>query len=137
MEDESNQSGTTQADFINEELNFDIDPNEPMTKATLNEHPPEEWIDILGNGQLKKKVIKNGKNGTRPNRSDMCTLKIIGKLKDNTIVEKYEDLKIQLGDVELIQVLNSFLNFIFKFFKIYIYLFNNILKIFCVIIISL
>ncbi|XP_043784436.1 peptidyl-prolyl cis-trans isomerase FKBP8-like isoform X1 [Apis laboriosa] len=106
MEDESNQSGTTQADFINEELNFDVDPNEPMTKATLNEHPPEEWIDILGNGQLKKKVIKNGKNGTRPNRSDICTLKIIGKLKDNTIVEKYEDLKIQLGDVELIQGLD-------------------------------
>ncbi|OAD61952.1 Peptidyl-prolyl cis-trans isomerase FKBP8 [Eufriesea mexicana] len=77
-----------------------------MTKAALNEHPPEEWIDILGNGQLKMKVIKSGKDGTRPNRSDICILKIIGKLKDGTIVEEYEDLKIQLGDVEVIQGLD-------------------------------
>lgn len=107
MEDESIQPGTSQTDFIKEGLNFDINPNEPMTKAALNEHPPEEWIDILGNGQLRKKVIKSGKNGTRPNRSDICTLKITGKLKDGTTVEEYEDLKIQLGDVEVIQVLSD------------------------------
>ncbi|KOC65132.1 Peptidyl-prolyl cis-trans isomerase FKBP8 [Habropoda laboriosa] len=106
MENEPLQPGSTQADFIKEELNFDIDPNDPLHKAALNEHPPEEWIDILGNGQLKKKVLKKGKNGTRPNRSDICTLNIIGKLKDDTTVENYEDLKIQLGDVEVIQGLD-------------------------------
>ncbi|KAF3429284.1 hypothetical protein E2986_10194 [Frieseomelitta varia] len=106
MEDESIQPGTSQADFIEKELNFNIDPNEPMTKAALNEHPPEEWIDILGSGQLKKKVVESGKNGTRPNISDICTLKVVGKLKDGTIVEEYEDLKIQLGDVEVIQGLD-------------------------------
>lgn len=104
MADGPVESGTTQADFIKEELNFDVDPTDPMTKAALNDHQPEEWIDILGNGQLRKKVIKKGKNGTRPNRSDMCTLKIVGKLKDDTIAEEHEDLKIQLGDVEVIQV---------------------------------
>ncbi|KOX77548.1 Peptidyl-prolyl cis-trans isomerase FKBP8 [Melipona quadrifasciata] len=107
MEDESIQPGTSQADFIEKELNFDIDPNDPMTKAALNEHSPEEWVDILGNGQLKKKVVESGKNGTRPNRSDICTLKIVGKLKDGTIVDEYEDLKIQLGDVEVIQCFND------------------------------
>lgn len=106
MEDESIQPGASQADFIKGGLNFDINPNEPMTKAALNEHSPEEWIDILGNGQLRKKVIKSGKNGTRPNRSDICTLKITGKLKDGTTVEEYEDLEIQLGDVEVIQGLD-------------------------------
>lgn len=81
-----------------------IDPNDLMTKAALNDNETEEWIDILGNGQLKKKVIKKGKSGSRPNRSDMCTLKIIGKLCDGTIIEEHESLKIQLGDVEVIQV---------------------------------
>ncbi|XP_076389119.1 peptidyl-prolyl cis-trans isomerase FKBP8 isoform X2 [Megachile rotundata] len=106
MEDGPVQSQTSQADFIKEELNFDIDPQDPMTKAALNEQPIEEWMDILGNGQLRKKVIRKGKNGTRPNTSDICTLKIIGKLQDGTIVEEYEELKIQLGDVEVIQGLD-------------------------------
>ncbi|XP_076646119.1 peptidyl-prolyl cis-trans isomerase FKBP8 [Halictus rubicundus] len=106
MENDTVQPGETQTDFIKEELNFNVDPNDPLTKATLSDHPPEEWIDILGNGQLKKKVVKQGKSGTRPNRSDICVLKIVGKLKDDTVVEKYEDLKIQLGDVEVIQGLD-------------------------------
>ncbi|XP_078049157.1 peptidyl-prolyl cis-trans isomerase FKBP8 isoform X1 [Augochlora pura] len=84
----------------------DTDSNITTTKATLNDHPPEEWIDILGNRQLRKKVVKQGKNGTRPVRSEICTLKIIGKLTDGTVVEEYEDLKIQLGDVEVIQGLD-------------------------------
>ena len=83
-----------------------INPEDPMTKAALNEQPVEEWIDILGNGQLKKKIIRKGKSGIRPNNTDICTLKIIGKLKDDTVVEECEDLKIQLGDVEVIQGLD-------------------------------
>ena len=106
MEDGPVQSQTNQADFIKEELNFDINPEDPMTKAALNEQPVEEWIDILGNGQLKKKIIRKGKSGIRPNNTDICTLKIIGKLKDDTVVEECEDLKIQLGDVEVIQGLD-------------------------------
>lgn len=98
--------GETQADFIRKDLNFDIDPEDPTTKAALSDHPKDEWIDILGNGQLKKKVIKEGQNGTRPNRTDYCTLKIIGKLEDGTIVEEYEDTVIQLGDVEVVQGLD-------------------------------
>ncbi|KAG7211990.1 hypothetical protein KM043_011187 [Ampulex compressa] len=106
MEGDIVQPGGTQADFIREELNFDINPEDPGTKAALNEHAVDEWIDILGNGQLKKKVIRKGTNGTRPNRGDTCTLKIIGKLQDETIVEEYENITIELGDVELIQGLD-------------------------------
>lgn len=99
------QTEKTQADFIREDLNFDIDPKDPQTKAALSDHPVDEWIDILGNGQLKKKVIKEGKGGSRPNRTDYCTLKIIGKLEDGTIVEEHENITIQSGDVEIIQVM--------------------------------
>ncbi|EFN77170.1 FK506-binding protein 8 [Harpegnathos saltator] len=107
MGKDSIQDGKTQADFIQEKLNFNIDSTDPVTKASLSDHLENEWIDILGNGQLKKKVILKGKNGTRPNRGDICTLKIIGKLKNNQkIVENYEDFVIQLGDVEVVQGLD-------------------------------
>lgn len=101
--DENISEEKTQADFVREELNFDIDPKDPVTKASLNDHPVDEWIDIFGNGQLKKRVIKKGENGIRPNRGDICTLNITGKFEDK-VVEEYENLVIQLGDMEVIQV---------------------------------
>lgn len=105
MDESVMQQEGTQADFIREELNFNIDTEDPMTKASLNDHLVDEWVDILGNGQLKKKIIKKGKDGTRPNRGEICTLNITGKLEDSNIVEEYENLVIQLGDMEVIQVL--------------------------------
>ncbi|KAL2717503.1 peptidyl-prolyl cis-trans isomerase FKBP8 [Vespula squamosa] len=100
------QTEKTQADFIREDLNFDIDPKDPSTKAALSDHPADEWIDILGNGQLKKKIVREGQNGIRPYTTDYCTLKIIGKLEDGTIVEEHENITIQSGDVEIIQGLD-------------------------------
>lgn len=94
----------TQADFIRKDLNFNTDSEEPQTKEVIDHHKGE--CDIFGNGQLKKKVIKEGQDGTRPIRHMFCNLKIIGKLKDGTIVEKYEDILIQLGDVEVVQGLD-------------------------------
>lgn len=95
----------TQSDFIQDELNFDVDPDDPLTKASLSDHPVNEWMDILGSGQLRKKVLKAGKENSRPNRSDICVLKYTGRLEDGTIVEEEEDIKIQLGDMEVIQVI--------------------------------
>lgn len=98
------QEGKSQADFIKDEMNFDVDPEDPQTQAALKDHEKDENIDILGNGQLKKKVIKLGEAGTRPNRSEICCVNIVGKLEDGTIAENHEDLTIQLGDVEVVQV---------------------------------
>ena len=111
MEVEANSKDTvsvsdenqTQA-YLKNELNHDVDPNDPLTKASLNENPIDEWMDILGNGQLKKKVLKAGKENTRPQRSDICVIKYTGQLEDGTIVEKEDELTIQLGDMEVIQV---------------------------------
>ncbi|XP_050462479.1 peptidyl-prolyl cis-trans isomerase FKBP8 [Cataglyphis hispanica] len=106
MDENMTSQGRTQADFIREELNFNIDTKDPVTKASLNDHSVGDCVDIFGNGQLKKTVIKKGENGTRPNRGDICTLNITGKLEDSTIVEEYENLVIQLGDLEVIQGLD-------------------------------
>ncbi|XP_012269550.1 peptidyl-prolyl cis-trans isomerase FKBP8 isoform X2 [Athalia rosae] len=96
----------SQADFIQNELNFDVDPKDTLTKATLEDHTEGEWMDVLGVGQLKKKVVKAGQPGTRPNRSDICTIKLTGKLEDGKVVEDHEKLTVQLGDVEVIQGLD-------------------------------
>lgn len=96
--------GHSQADFIND-LSFDVDPKDPLTKAALQDHPEDEWIDILGNGQLRKKTISKGEKSFRPNRYDLCTLKLVGRLIDGgKMIEERDDFIIQLGDVEVIQV---------------------------------
>ncbi|XP_058808343.1 peptidyl-prolyl cis-trans isomerase FKBP8 [Phymastichus coffea] len=100
---DENQSS---ADFIKNEMNFDVDPNDPLTKASLNDHPVNEWMDILGNDQLRKKVLTPGQDNCRPNRSDMCVVTFTGRLDDGTIVEYEEELTIQLGDVEVVQGLD-------------------------------
>jgi FK506-binding protein 8 len=100
----TSDTNSTQSDFIQKELNVDLDPNDSLTKASLNDHPVDEWMDIVGNGQLKKKVLRPGKPNSRPNRSNLCLVKLIGKLEDGTIIENEEEIMIQLGDMEVIQV---------------------------------
>ncbi|KAG8227087.1 hypothetical protein J437_LFUL007424 [Ladona fulva] len=66
----------------------------------------EEWLDILGSGQLKKKVITPGEKDSRPERYHVCVIDLEGTLQDGTIVDKEEGFKFQLGDAEVIQGLD-------------------------------
>ncbi|KAH0560442.1 peptidyl-prolyl cis-trans isomerase FKBP8 [Cotesia glomerata] len=96
----------SQADFIKDEFNFGVDEKDPYTKALLNEEPKEdEWMDILGNGQLRKKTIVKGQKGTRPNQGDLCTVDITGSLTEDgkNIIETLKAVTVQLGDHEVIQ----------------------------------
>ncbi|XP_047111052.1 70 kDa peptidyl-prolyl isomerase-like [Schistocerca piceifrons] len=63
----------------------------------------DEWLDILGSGHLKKKIIKKAENEYRPQNLHICEINLEGRLEDGTVVEKFENLKIQIGDVEVIQ----------------------------------
>lgn len=81
-------------------------PDHKLPSSSSDEQLVNEWIDILGNGQLRKRVMRKGLDETRPNRGDMCTLQITGKLEDGTIVEDYDNFTVQLGDMEVIQVLH-------------------------------
>ncbi|RZF43912.1 hypothetical protein LSTR_LSTR007248 [Laodelphax striatellus] len=66
----------------------------------------EEWMDILGSGQLKKKVIKEGKPDSRPQRADICQVKFEGRLENGKVVDKEDCLTINIGDGEVIQGLD-------------------------------
>ncbi|XP_046403600.1 peptidyl-prolyl cis-trans isomerase FKBP8 [Ischnura elegans] len=79
------------------------DADNPATEGAVEEN---EWLDILGSGQLKKKVIKAGENDSRPERYHVCVVNIQGTLEDGTVVEKYENYRFQLGDAEVIQGLD-------------------------------
>lgn len=101
MVEEKLDAGKSQAHPIeNDEVNVDMNSEGELKK--LNSE--DEWIDILGNGQLRKRVIKEGVKNSRPTRGDTCIINAIGRLDDGTIVEQHEEFNFQQGDVEVIQV---------------------------------
>uniref|UniRef100_A0A1B6F5A3 peptidylprolyl isomerase n=1 Tax=Cuerna arida TaxID=1464854 RepID=A0A1B6F5A3_9HEMI len=82
---------------------------EKVTELSETEYMKEdvkedEWLDILGDGQILKRTTKKGKLDTKPQRSDVCTIKYIGKLDGNVVDE--DEVTINIGDGEVIQGLD-------------------------------
>lgn len=76
--------------------------------------------DILGNGELLKKILKKGninswykvsinlflfkgQPDTRPVRNDLCKINLEGRLEDGFVVEYYQNMTVQVGDYEVVQ----------------------------------
>jgi len=73
--------------------------------------PPEKSeddgvIDIFNNGQLVKKILEPGQDDTRPERNSLCRVTIEGRLESGFVVEKLDNIWIQLGDYDVIQGLD-------------------------------
>ncbi|KAA0712255.1 Peptidyl-prolyl cis-trans isomerase FKBP8 [Triplophysa tibetana] len=67
----------------------------------------EEWLDVLGNGQLKKKVLEPGAGpDSRPQRGQNVTIHLKTSLTDGTVVDEQTDLSFTLGDGDVIQALD-------------------------------
>ncbi|CDQ97962.1 unnamed protein product [Oncorhynchus mykiss] len=107
-----------------EMLDDDIDDNPPPLedagggKKTKTEEPAEdqntgtsapldEWMDMLGNGQLKKKVLQVG-NGpdSRPTKGQNVMIHLKTSLADGTLIEEQPELSFTLGDGDVIQALD-------------------------------
>ncbi|XP_004922407.1 peptidyl-prolyl cis-trans isomerase FKBP8 [Bombyx mori] len=89
--------------------------------AAEKEKSPEvkndEWQDVLGSGALLKKILKQGDeiSGSRPQRGDICRISYELKIKDsNNIVEKRDQIKIYLGDNEVLQGLDLALTLMYR-----------------------
>lgn len=78
----------------------DVDSKSPDSGESLEQ---KNVIDVIGNGQLVKTIIKTGEDGIQPQRGNICTINLIGKLEDGTIVEEYKEYAVQVGDVEVVQ----------------------------------
>lgn len=66
----------------------------------------DEILDVIGNGQLTKKTVKKAETDVQPQRGDIVTINYTGKLEDGTIVEHEENLKLHVGDFEVVQGLD-------------------------------
>ncbi|XP_031556635.1 peptidyl-prolyl cis-trans isomerase FKBP8-like [Actinia tenebrosa] len=63
-----------------------------------------EWIDILGNGLLKKRTLLAGKGrDTRPDRGQIVMLRTAGRLGDGTAVDWNQGFEFILGEGEVLQ----------------------------------
>uniref|UniRef100_A0A8D8KTT8 peptidylprolyl isomerase n=1 Tax=Culex pipiens TaxID=7175 RepID=A0A8D8KTT8_CULPI len=80
------------------------EPSEP-TPSTSKEEPKEEYMDILGNGKLLKKVLQEGTD-ERPEGRDIAVINFTGRLEDGTIVEQEQGMVVQIDDVEVVQGLD-------------------------------
>ncbi|XP_076583174.1 peptidyl-prolyl cis-trans isomerase FKBP8 [Chaetodon auriga] len=71
------------------------------------EGPVEEWLDVLGNDQLKKKVLAAGEGqDSRPQKGQNVKIHLKTYLMDGALVEEQSDLCFTLGDGDVIQALD-------------------------------
>lgn len=82
-----------------ENKNADMDP-EPSGQE-------DEWLDVLGNDQLKKKVLEAGEGrDSRPQKGQNVKINLKTSLMDGTLVEEQHDLSFTLGDGDVFQALD-------------------------------
>uniref|UniRef100_A0A8C9ND98 peptidylprolyl isomerase n=1 Tax=Serinus canaria TaxID=9135 RepID=A0A8C9ND98_SERCA len=68
---------------------------------------PEEWLDVLGNGLLKKKTLVPGQGvESRPQKGQDVTIRLKATLEDGTVVEEDPALTFTLGDCDVLQALD-------------------------------
>lgn len=67
----------------------------------------EEWLDVLGNGQLRKKVLEAGAGpDSRPQKGQNVTIHLKTALTNGTVVDELTDLSFTLGDGDVLQALD-------------------------------
>ncbi|KAL7064879.1 hypothetical protein AAHC03_05307 [Spirometra sp. Aus1] len=76
-----------------------IDEKTPELKV----ESPEDFVDILGNGLVTKKVLKRGLGrDSRPNHGDSVVISYEGWLEDGTVVDTESHLSTVLGEGDCI-----------------------------------
>ncbi|XP_076880662.1 peptidyl-prolyl cis-trans isomerase FKBP8 [Brachyhypopomus gauderio] len=69
--------------------------------------PQDEWLDVLGNGHLRKKVLDAGGGpDSKPQKGQTVTVYLKTTLTDCTTVEEESNLSFTLGDGDVIQALD-------------------------------
>lgn len=83
------------------------DAQPPVQGAGDAAGDPEEWLDVLGNGLLKKKTLVPGQGvESRPQKGQDVTIRLKAMLEDGTVVEQDPALTFTLGDCDVLQALD-------------------------------
>ncbi|XP_072051085.1 peptidyl-prolyl cis-trans isomerase FKBP8-like isoform X2 [Amphiura filiformis] len=78
--------------------------DEDGDKKEEKEDEDPDWVDILGTGHLKKKVLREGQGmDTRPERGQLVTIRSKGQLPSGDEVDCYEEIQFVLGDGDVVQ----------------------------------
>jgi FK506-binding protein 8 len=94
----SDKESDTEGSVVN--VNNNIQPEE-------KEEGDDGWLDILGNGQIKKKVLKKGEGAdSKPVPSSTVVLRTRGSLDDGHTVDVNDSLKFLLGEGEVLHALD-------------------------------
>jgi len=101
MEEKSSSSSFEDLSNLNEQ-----EIKETTIKEETVQKESKDFVDILGNGQLTKKILVNGQSDIRPERDDICKINLEGRLDDGTLVEKLDNESIQIGNYEVVQGLD-------------------------------
>ncbi|XP_065836713.1 peptidyl-prolyl cis-trans isomerase FKBP8-like [Oscarella lobularis] len=80
------------------------------TEETEEKTPKEgsDWLDILGTGALRKKILRSGKGGeeSRPKPSQRATIRLEERLEDGTIVEEKRDVQFYVNEMEVLAAID-------------------------------
>merc|ERR1739838_77229 len=82
--------------------------------STTEAEADDGWLDIIGSGDLKKKIVTEGKPDSEPGKGCCVTISATGKLEDGAIIDKHEQISFTLGDNEVIQGFEMVLPFMNK-----------------------
>lgn len=106
----SDSINVEQDSFLETSINSNVNPTESAQNNKIdisqseNDNEPSEQIyqDILGSGDLMKKIIKQGTLDERPMKGEQIVINLIGHLEENDdIIEEKKNLEITLGDCEV------------------------------------
>ncbi|NXH40823.1 FKBP8 isomerase, partial [Dicaeum eximium] len=82
-------------------------PREDAQPPEQGAGEPQEWLDVLGNGLLKKKTLVPGRGvDSRPQKGQDVTIRLKAMLEDGTVVEEEPALTFTLGDCDVLQALD-------------------------------
>eukprot|EP00062_Callorhinchus_milii_P013674 gi/632962013/ref/XP_007897075.1/ PREDICTED: peptidyl-prolyl cis-trans isomerase FKBP8 [Callorhinchus milii] len=100
---ESEESSDTKVQRVEESEGADSGP----VTADDGEKPEGEWLEVLGNGLLKKKVLVAGRGELyQPQKGQNVTIRLKTSLEDGTVLQEEPGLSFTLGDGDVIQALD-------------------------------
>jgi len=94
---EDNKSSESDFDFL--EVPVGVEEIEVTSDEKI---PEQEWMDIIGSGDLKKKVLSPGIVESRPNRGDTVVVEVAVRRDGGVPVQERHQLTFTLGDCEVI-----------------------------------
>lgn len=73
-----------------------------LSVSSEDESEETDYQDILGSGDLLKRIVKSGSPNDRPLKGEQIVINLVGRLEDDGgVIEKEDNLEITLGDCEV------------------------------------